>query len=69
MPDPTRSSPLTCPRRRREQRTGSFTVMITNDNFRLFAENLPALCWMANANGYIFWYNRRWHEVLRTMIA
>lgn len=30
--------------------------------FRLLAENIPTLCWMAYADGYIFWYNRRWHD-------
>jgi len=30
--------------------------------FRLLGENIPILCWMAKADGYIFWYNRRWHD-------
>lgn len=30
--------------------------------YRSVAENLPSLCWLANADGYIIWYNRRWHE-------
>jgi PAS domain S-box-containing protein len=30
--------------------------------FRLLADNLPTLCWVANGDGYIVWYNRRWHE-------
>lgn len=29
---------------------------------RLLVDNLPSLCWIADADGYIFWYNRRWHE-------
>ena len=58
MPAPTRSSPLTCPQPTAGAAHGSFTAMIANDDFRLFTENLPALCWMANADGYIFWYNR-----------
>jgi signal transduction histidine kinase/CheY-like chemotaxis protein len=54
----------------REQSTGSFTAAtIANDDFRLFADTLPALCWMANADGYIFWYNRRWHEYCGTTPA
>ncbi len=28
----------------------------------MLAENIPTLCWMAKADGYIYWYNRRWHE-------
>ena len=35
---------------------------IDDSEFRLLAENLPALAWIANADGFIFWYNRRWHE-------
>ncbi len=31
-------------------------------DFRLMADHLPTLCWMANPDGYIFWYNRRWFE-------
>ena len=27
--------------------------------FRLLADNLPTLCWLARADGYIVWYNRR----------
>jgi two-component system, sensor histidine kinase PdtaS len=35
---------------------------IDDAQFQLLAENIPTLCWMANADGYIFWYNRRWHD-------
>jgi PAS domain S-box-containing protein len=34
--------------------------------FRLFAENLPVLAWIADADGYISWYNRRWHDYCGT---
>lgn len=30
--------------------------------FEALAENIPALCWMADAQGAIYWYNRRWYE-------
>ena len=39
---------------------------ITDDQFRLVADNIPTLCWMANGDGYIVWYNRRWHEYCGT---
>lgn len=32
------------------------------NQFALLAENIPALCWMARADGHIYWYNRRWHD-------
>lgn len=34
--------------------------------FRVLADNLPTLCWLANGNGYIGWYNRRWYEYTGT---
>ena len=30
--------------------------------FRAMVDSIPQLAWMANADGYIFWYNRRWYE-------
>jgi PAS domain S-box-containing protein len=37
--------------------------------FRLLAENIPALCWIADATGYISWYNPRWYEYTGTTPA
>ncbi len=34
--------------------------------FRALAENIPSLCWMANADGWIYWYNKRWYEYTGT---
>jgi len=34
----------------------------SEDQFRTLANAIPQLCWMANADGWIFWYNRRWYE-------
>ena len=34
--------------------------------FRLLADTLPTLCWIANGDGYIVWYNRRWYEYTGT---
>lgn len=30
--------------------------------FRTLADNIPNLAWMANADGYIYWYNKRWYD-------
>jgi PAS domain S-box-containing protein len=35
---------------------------IADHEFRKLAEHIPTLCWMAYADGYIFWYNRRWYD-------
>ncbi len=32
------------------------------ERFRTFANNIQALAWMADAEGWIFWYNDRWYE-------
>ena len=34
--------------------------------FRTMAESIPQLAWMANPDGHIFWYNRRWYEYTGT---
>ena len=35
-------------------------------DFQALAENLPQLAWIANPDGWIFWYNRRWYEYTGT---
>ncbi|HTX05686.1 MAG TPA: CHASE3 domain-containing protein [Steroidobacteraceae bacterium] len=30
--------------------------------FQVLAENIPTLCWMADAAGQVVWYNSRWYE-------
>jgi PAS domain S-box-containing protein len=37
--------------------------------FRALADNIPILCWMADAEGHIFWYNNRWYEYTGTDFA
>ena len=39
---------------------------LTEATFRVLADNLPTLCWLANGDGYIVWYNRRWHDYCGT---
>ncbi|HVC90791.1 MAG TPA: PAS domain-containing protein [Acidobacteriaceae bacterium] len=34
--------------------------------FRVLADSIPQLAWMANPDGSIFWYNRRWYEYTGT---
>ena len=34
----------------------------SEDKFRIMADNIPTLCWMANEDGWIYWYNLRWYE-------
>ena len=41
-------------------------IRADDSDFRLFADSIPILAWVANADGYITWYNRRWHEYCGT---
>jgi PAS domain S-box-containing protein len=34
----------------------------SEERFRTLANAIPQLCWMTNADGWIFWYNQRWYE-------
>lgn len=45
-----------------EQRRAADALAETQANFRTLADNIPTLCWMADAEGWIYWYNRRWHD-------
>ena len=36
---------------------------------RALVENIPTLCWVANPDGYIVWYNRHWYEYTGTTPA
>ena len=39
------------------------------EEFRTLADAVPQLVWMANPDGWIFWYNRRWYEYTGTTPA
>jgi PAS domain S-box-containing protein len=34
----------------------------SESQFRAIADNIPNLAWMANADGWIYWYNKKWYE-------
>lgn len=36
------------------------------ERFETMANNIPNLAWIANADGWIFWYNERWYEYTGT---
>ncbi len=35
---------------------------------RALADSIPQLAWMAEANGFIFWYNQKWYEYTGTTL-
>jgi PAS domain S-box-containing protein len=36
--------------------------------FHLMADSIPQLAWMANPDGWIFWYNQRWYDYTGTTL-
>jgi PAS domain S-box-containing protein len=40
----------------------------SEERFRTLADNMSQLAWMADANGFLFWYNRRWFEFTGTTL-
>jgi PAS domain S-box-containing protein len=40
----------------------------SEERFRTLADNISQFAWMADAEGWIFWYNRRWYEYTRTTL-
>ena len=44
------------------QKPGGRHTKVTEAQFETLANSIPALCWMADASGRIFWYNQRWYD-------
>jgi PAS domain S-box-containing protein len=40
----------------------------SEERFRTLANNISQLAWMADAEGYIFWYNQRWFDYTGTTL-
>ncbi|MGA2118459.1 MAG: PAS domain S-box protein [Bryobacteraceae bacterium] len=38
----------------------------SEQQYRTLANAIPQLCWMANADGWVFWYNQRWYQYTGT---
>src|SRR3954462_2675897 len=49
-----------------ERKTAGEALRLRGEEFYALADNIPTLCWIAYANGQIFWYNRRWYEYTGT---
>ena len=47
-------------------RQASAEVAQGESQFRALANGIPQLCWIANADGWIFWYNDRWYQYTGT---
>ncbi len=40
----------------------------SEERFRLLADNISQFAWIAEADGWIYWYNRRWYEYSDTTL-
>ena len=49
-----------------EQRAAAARLEESEARFRAMADNIPQLAWMAQQDGWIFWYNKRWYEFTGT---
>ena len=49
-----------------ENSISSKKVEDSEQRFRTMADNIPNLAWMANAEGWIYWYNQKWYEYTGT---
>jgi PAS domain S-box-containing protein len=55
---------------------GTVSVLVTKhkavmareseERFRTLANSIPQLAWMAGADGFLLWYNQRWHDYTGT---
>jgi PAS domain S-box-containing protein len=53
-----------------EQRVAERTEELreSESQFRSLSNSIPQLAWMANPDGYTFWFNQRWYEYTGTAI-
>lgn len=45
-----------------DRRLTEQTLRARQDQFRALADNIHQFAWMADASGYLFWYNQRWFD-------
>jgi PAS domain S-box-containing protein len=49
-----------------ERKRAEMALKDSEERFRTLADAIPQLCWTADAEGWIFWYNQRWYEYTGT---
>ncbi len=51
------------------RRQAEMALRASEEKLRLLADTIPQLAWMAQPDGGIFWYNRRWYDYTGTDLA
>jgi PAS domain S-box-containing protein len=51
-----------------ESKKVQLALQESESQFRMLAENIPQLAWMAHSDGSIFWFNNRWFEYTGTTL-
>ena len=49
-----------------EQKRAEEALRESEERFRVMANSMPQLAWIANADGYIYWYNQGWYDYTGT---
>ena len=49
-----------------ERKIAQEVLRESEERFRIFAENIPPLTWMADDRGLIFWYGKQWFDFFGT---
>ncbi|MEO6254432.1 MAG: PAS domain-containing protein [Ferruginibacter sp.] len=48
------------------QKTAATTIIESENQLRIFADSIQSLAWIANADGWIYWYNQQWYDYTAT---
>jgi PAS domain S-box-containing protein len=51
-----------------DRKRGEQALRESEERFRAMADNIAPLAWMANPDGHIFFYNKRWYEYTGTTL-
>jgi PAS domain S-box-containing protein len=51
-----------------ERKKAEIALKKSEERFRTLADNIPNLAWMADASGWIFWYNKQWYDYTGTTL-